>query len=113
MLTTLQFSLLQWTTPGSSPRNIGVFLYDSSSGSLSWRFIDEWTKITTSTEDYELLALLSEHFAEMAAEMGPELFLTHLEDTLSNTLRITNRAEITANDVGVCLNELFFRHVAA
>ena len=110
MLTTLQFSLLQWAAPGSSPSNIGVILYDSSSGSLSWRFTDDWTKITASAEDYEVLALLSEHFE---TEMESEQFLTHLEDTLSNTLRITNRADIPANDLSICLNDLFSRHVAA
>ncbi len=103
------YSLLQLALPGKAPRNIGIFLLDAAEGRLykklrrDWRFADK--------ESQEILTLLDTDFDGKIVEMGGEVFLENLEDSLSNFLSITEREPVTVSNFEAALNRLFEQHV--
>lgn len=73
--------------------------------------MEDWTEITPDSIDQEYLALWSAEFADRVFNLGPEGFLNHLEDTLSNAVRITDRKVIASSNLEASLEELFRTHV--
>jgi phage repressor protein C with HTH and peptisase S24 domain len=59
----------------------------------------------------EILELLDGDFEARVGEMGGDAFLRSLEDSLSNTLLITERVEVTVSGFKTALNRLFEEHV--
>ena len=80
-----KYSLLQMALPGESPRNIGIFLLDTATGQLYKKLRRDWSAIAD-PENVEILELLDEDFAAKIDEMGGDVFLRSLEETLSNFL---------------------------
>src|SRR5260370_7127836 len=97
--------------PGESPRNIGIFLLDTATGRLYMKLRRDWSAIADS-EHVEVLELLDEDFAAKIDEMGGEVFLRSLEDTLSNFLLIEKRRDVNVvSTFETALNRLFETHV--
>ena len=59
----------------------------------------------------EILKLLDEDFAAKIDEMGGDVFLRSLEDSLSNTLLITERRDVEVSNFQTALDRLFEEHV--
>jgi len=107
-----QYSLLEVALPGRPPEPAGVVLYDPGAERVDLRLRRDWERIA-SEEDAEVLELLEADLSAKAREMGPEAFLAHLEDTLSNVLRITGREPVLLGDFDRTLNRLYTRLVPA
>src|SRR5258708_26479790 len=106
-----KYSLLQMALPGESPRNIGIFLLDTASGRLYMKLRRDWSAIADS-QNVEILELLDEDFAAKIDEMGGVAFLRSLQDTLSNTLLIDDRGEVSVvSTFETALNRLYEAHV--
>jgi hypothetical protein len=105
-----EFSLLQVALPGAKPRNAGVFLLDPASGELYTRMRSEWQDVSDA-DDRELLELLDLDIRLKAKEIGGAEFLRSLEDTLSNTLRITPRERVEVAGFAATLDRLYAEHV--
>jgi SOS-response transcriptional repressor LexA len=105
-----QYLLLQLALPNRPKVAAGVFLLDPSSDRLYLRLRDDWEAVA-GPEDVEVLAHLQNHFSRVSEETGGERFLKSLEDTLSNTLRITERESVAVGDFTKALNRLFERYV--
>jgi len=105
-----EFALLQVALPGSEPRNAGVFLLDPASGQIYTRIRAEWPDVAE-TDDRELLELLDLDIRLKAKEIGGAEFLRSLEDTLSNTLRITPREQVAVTGFAETLERLYAEHV--
>src|SRR5450631_3508987 len=104
------FCMLQLALPGKSPRNIGIFLLDTERGKLYKKLRRGWDSIAN-PDSVEILERLDDDFEGKIEELGGELFLHTLEDSLSNTLLITDRSDVMVSDFETALNRLFEEHV--
>src|SRR5207248_1207571 len=107
-------SLLQLALPDGGLMPIGVLLQDSGANTVHLRLRRDWEKLASALatpEDVELLEELSGDLAVKVNEMGPEKFFGHLEDSLSNLLRITDREAVRVEDFDRTLNRLYRQHV--
>jgi phage repressor protein C with HTH and peptisase S24 domain len=105
-----EFALLQVALPGAEPLNAGVFLLDPASGELYTRIRGEWQDVADA-DDRELLELLDLDIRLKSKEMDGAEFLRSLEDTLSNTLRITPREQVEVTGFAETLDRLYAEHV--
>ncbi len=96
-----QFSVL-----GFAGAPAGLLLIDTRSGALYERF-----RPAVQTEDDDLYDLLPEDLAAKAREIGAERLLDLFEDTLSNTLTITDRRPVLVHDFDAALGRLYEEHV--
>src|SRR5260221_6936371 len=87
------FNLLQLALPAKPVVNIGVFLLDPSTDRLYMKLREDWPEIA-GPDDTVVLELLADDLAMKSAEMGGAALLKHLEDTLSNTLRVNGHLEV-------------------
>src|SRR4051794_20832935 len=87
------FSLLQLALPGKSLVNIGILLFDPNQNRLYKKLRRDWSALA-SPSDAEVLELIDVDFETKIAETGGDGFLRGLEDTLSNTLLITERRDV-------------------
>src|SRR6266566_4113867 len=105
-----KYSLLQMALPGESPRNIGIFLLDTATGQLYKKLRRDWSAIA-SPESVEILERLDEDFKIKIDELGGDVFLQGLEDSLSNFLLINDRQDVSVSNFETALNRLFEEHV--
>ncbi len=105
-------SVLELALPGREPEPAGVILHDPGTGRLGVRLRRDWREIAPEDEA-EVLELIEDDLRAKAAEMGPETFVAHLEDTLSNTLRISDRETVLLGDFERTLNRLYNDRVRA
>jgi phage repressor protein C with HTH and peptisase S24 domain len=106
-----KYSVLQMALPAESPRNIGIFLLDLASGRLYKKLRRDWSAIAD-PEHVEILKLLDADFAAKIDEMGGDVFLRSLEDTLSNFLLIEKRRDVNVvSTFEAALDRLFEQHV--
>jgi phage repressor protein C with HTH and peptisase S24 domain len=107
-----EFSLLEAALPGHGVETIGVLLLDPATDTLHIRLRRDWESLA-SEEDAEVLAQLEDDLLLQAREGGGRAVFEHLESTLSQSLRITNREAIEVRNFDKTLSELYRRHVPA
>jgi SOS-response transcriptional repressor LexA len=105
-----RYSLLQAALPGGDLTPIGVLLEDQAANTVHLRLRRDWEQLA-SAEDVEVLAALSGDLTGKVSEMGTEEFFRHLEDSLSNLIRITDREAVAVEDFDRTLNRLYREHV--
>jgi SOS-response transcriptional repressor LexA len=106
-----RYSLLTVELPGRGPLAAGIVLEDPSANRVHIRMRRDWERIAP--EEAEVLGALESDLAEQAAARGAAQFFQYLEDTLSNTLRIDDRREVTVEDFAHALGRLYRQHVAS
>ena len=104
------YVLLDAVLPGRPPCPIGVLLIDPDSGRHWFRMRRDLASIAD-PEDAEVLEALEDHICQCLAESGVETFLRSLEDTLSNTLRISERQAVPVDAFSRVLDRLYREHV--
>ena len=105
-----EYLLLELDLPGKPKRNVGVLLFDSEHQRLYVKIQDHWEDVTD-PDDVELLTSLAKDFEAKIRELGDANFLNTLEDTLSNTLQLSERSKIQVTDWTRALAELYDEHV--
>jgi phage repressor protein C with HTH and peptisase S24 domain len=106
-----KYSVLQLALPAESPRNIGIFLLDTATGRLYKKLRRDWGAIAD-PESVQILERLDDDFKVKIEEMGGEVFLRTLEDSLSNFLLIDDRRDVSVvSTFETALNRLFEEHV--
>jgi len=105
-----EYRILQYAGPGRAVVNIGVLLLDAGSDRLHLRLRDDWVEVAA-PDDVEVLAVLEDDLRSRAENMGASALVASLEDSLSNTLRITDRQRIEVGDFEEALAELYRQHV--
>jgi hypothetical protein len=89
---------------------IGILLFDPQRDSLILRFRRDWS--FAEEDDREILVGLSASIAKMARELGPAALINFFEDTLSNTISISERRYLGRNsDLPNTLNTIFEREI--
>ena len=106
-----RYSLLTVELPGREPISAGVVLEDPSTNRVHLRMRRDWERIAP--EEAEVLGALESDLAAQAGTEGAAQFFRYLEETLSNTLRIGDRREVTVEDFPRALGRLYRQHVAA
>ena len=104
-----KYSLLQAEQPGQGLVTLGVLLQDNERDQLHIRIRRDLD--TLAAEDADILSGLAEDLSGKAQEMGAERLLTYLQDTLSNTIRVTDREPVMVHNFEWSLNRLFRQHV--
>ncbi len=106
-----QYSIVQVELRGEGLANLGVLLLDPQSGQLHLRFRRDLETLTEEEDLGVILSLLVDDLVQKAAEMGAELLLQYLEESLSNVFRITDREEILVEDFRRGLDRLYRTHI--
>jgi len=105
-----KFSVLSFARPGGTLIPIGVLLLDRSEDQLRVLLRTKWDDIADA-DDVEILASLSSDLMQVSREIGGRRLLEYLDDTLSNTIRITDGEFHGSNDLDITLHDLFRRYV--
>jgi hypothetical protein len=106
-----RLSILQLEMPGSAPVSAGVLLEDPANNRLYLRLRRDWDVIAP--EEAEVLSGLEPDLAAKAEELGAARVLDQLQDTLSNTLTISEPREVMVEDFGRALPRLYRELVQA
>ncbi|WP_031498790.1 S24 family peptidase [Bryobacter aggregatus] len=104
------FSLLSVALPGRPEEPAGVLLYDPASESMGVKLRRDWHHLAE-PEDAEILAGIESHLKQLSREMGAARCLAFLEDTLSNTLRLGERNEVSSSQLDFTLHQLYREYV--
>lgn len=94
--------------PGQTPVSVGVLLEDPAANRLYLRFRRDWDMIAPA--EAEVLSELESDLAAKAQELGAAQVLDQLQDTLSNTLRISASREVMVEDFSRAV-ERFYREL--
>src|ERR1035438_401775 len=92
------YVLLEALLPARPPQNIGVFLMDPNTNRAWIRMRGRYDNLAD-PDDAEVLEALWEDLETRCAESGAEACLESLEDSLSNTLRISDRQAIAVDAI--------------
>jgi phage repressor protein C with HTH and peptisase S24 domain len=104
-----RYSLLTVELPGQESASAGVLLEDPAADRLYVRLRRDWDRVAP--DESEVLSALEDDLASKAAELGAAKLLANLEDTLSNTMRVTDRREAMVENFDRALNRLYREHV--
>jgi SOS-response transcriptional repressor LexA len=91
--------------------NAGILLEDTARDRLYLRLRRDWAEIAG--EEAEVLCELEDGLRADAAELGAAQFLRQLEDTLSNTVRISPPDSVLVENFERALGRLYRQHVQA
>ncbi len=106
------YVVLEAVLPGRPPEKIGVLLIDSAGERLWVRMRRRYDDLAD-PGDAEVLAALEDDIREHAADEGAEAFLSSLEDSLSNVLRIGERRQVAVDSFTRVLEGLYAAEVEA
>lgn len=107
-----QWWLLEAALPGRGAEPIGVLLHDAAGDALHLKLRRDWDAIADE-EDAEVLSALADDLDRKAREMGASALLAQLEDSLSNTIRLSERREVMAADPERAVARLYRQNVPA
>jgi phage repressor protein C with HTH and peptisase S24 domain len=102
------YVLIEAHVPGKTPAPAGILLIDTATGQGYSRFRRQFDDLTDDTEVFDALA---EDFDLKIREMGAEPFLASLEDSLSCTIRVSEREAVQVDSFTRVLDRLFDRYV--
>jgi hypothetical protein len=104
-----RYALLMVDLPGQETVTAGVLLEDPATDQVHIRLRRDWQSIDP--EEAEVLEEIEEHLLAQAGEEGAARFFARLEDTLSNTIRVSERREAMVEDFPRALARLYRQHV--
>ena len=104
-----RYSLLTVELPGQDTVTAGVLLEDPATDRVHIRLRRDWDHIAP--EEAEVLSLLEDDLRSKAETSGAKEFFAQMEDTLSNTLRVSDRREAMVENFPRALGRLYRQHV--
>jgi SOS-response transcriptional repressor LexA len=104
-----RYSLLLVELPGREIMTAGVLLEDPATDRVYIRLRRDWARIEP--DEAEVLSFLEDDLLAQAADEGAAKFFARLEDTLSNTIRVSGRREVMVEDFPRALARLYREHV--
>src|SRR3954452_15049052 len=91
----LSICTLGYHPRGKAPIVIGILLHDEVQDRLWLDFplsMDQFVE----PDDLDIVQSLAEDLRDMSKEMGPSVLVAYLQDTLSNTIMISDSAAVEA-----------------
>lgn len=107
-----EYLLLDAALPGRAPQTIGVILHDPAAGRIGIKLRRDWEEVAGPGEA-EVFESLEAGLGEKARELGAGPFLAWLEDTFSNSIRVSGRETAIMGRFESTLGVLYRRHVPA
>lgn len=107
-----KYSILQAELPAHGLVNLGVLLQDTQTNSLRLRLRRDLDQLVDNSE-MDVFESLADDLANKASEFGAEKLFDYLEDTLSGSLRITDRETVMVEDFRRALDRLYRKHIDA
>ena len=104
------YVLLDAVLPARPPCPVGVLLLDPGSGRPWFRMRRDFGSMAD-PQDAEVFEALEGHIRQCLEESGAETFLRSLEDTLSNSLRVSERQTVAVDAFSRVLDRLYREHV--
>jgi len=104
-----RFSILEVEKPGGDVIPAGVLLVDPVNDRPYVRLRRDWSDVLP--EEADVLDEMEQALEDNAREFGAVRLLAYFEDTLSNTLRMRDSAELMVEDFPRALSRLYRRHV--
>ena len=89
--------------------NCGIVLTDPDSGECAFRFRRDWEEFAG--EEADVLRAIAEDLPQKQSEMGTAAFLTWLDETLSNTMRVLPPCPTLCGELDRTANTLYRRMV--
>jgi phage repressor protein C with HTH and peptisase S24 domain len=108
----MEFALVTMALPGRASEPAGVLLFDEAANRLGVKLRRDWHLIA-GEEDAEVLAGMEAHLKDLAREMGAARAIQWLEETLSNSLRLSGREPVASAAFDFTLHQLYREHVPA
>jgi phage repressor protein C with HTH and peptisase S24 domain len=105
-----EYSVLEAVLPGREKINIGVLLLDISTNALHLRLRRDWETVGEE-EDVEVLAELKDDLENLASAQGGRAVFEWLEDSASQSIRVSDRRPITVLNFERTLGDLYREHV--
>ena len=105
-----EFSILHFAKPGDRLLPIGILLVDTTGGKLLIQCRNDWDKFS-SGDDLDVLRALSDSLIQLGRELGAVGLLNFLEETFSNSIRITDRRSIASTDIDATLQTLYSTYI--
>ena len=106
---TARFSIVVIDLPGGETANAGILLEDPASDRLWIRLRRDWEVIAP--EEAEVLAELEGDLLQKAQETGAARLLETIEDSWSNTVRLSDRRDLMVEDFDRSLARLYREHI--
>src|SRR5580698_9785384 len=106
-----RYMILSLELPGGGRMNAGVLLEDLSNDRLLIRMRRDWDEFAP--EEAEVLSAMEYDLMSKAQEMGATRLLEYLQDTLSNTLTVTDPQDVVVGDFERALARLYLEHIQA
>ncbi len=106
-----RISVLQLQLPGQGLVNAGVLLEDLTTDRLYLRVRRDWDAIAA--DEATVLSELESDLAAKARELGASQVLGRLQDTLSNTLRISDPREVMVENFSRAVQRFYAEMVQA
>lgn len=100
----VDFMCLQFCRPAQKAQNIAVIIVDYEDDILLSRFMDQWQGFND--VERAIISGLGETIHAAAAERGVAAVITYLQNTLSNTLRLSVAHCIVTSDLSATLQSL-------
>jgi phage repressor protein C with HTH and peptisase S24 domain len=107
-----EYLVVEAQLPGHAAVPIGVLLYDALEDRLDARLRRDWDRIA-GDDEAEVLELLAQDLEAKTAELGAAQLLGWLEDTWSNSIRVSERRPVVVGNFQATLNRLYREHVPA
>ncbi|HWD00493.1 MAG TPA: S24 family peptidase [Candidatus Sulfopaludibacter sp.] len=104
------FVVLEAVPAGRPPVAVGLLLVDPQQNRAWLRFREAFDTLADSV-DAEILEHWEGHARQCIEELGAEQYLASLEDSLSNTLRVSERRAVPVDAFSRVLDRLFREHV--
>lgn len=105
-----EYLLIDAAVPGQAPVTIGVLLYLPDTGQAHLRLRRDWDAVAP-PDEVDDLRDIAESLGDELARRGAEPFLAFLEDSFSNTLRISERESVAVDSPDRALQRLYRKHV--
>jgi hypothetical protein len=107
-----EYLLLELALSEAPLRNTGVLLRGAETDEVYSKIRGSWDEIPDA-EEVELLEAFDEDFEAKIRETDGDEFLRHREDSLSNTLRVSERTAVVVDDFPRTLARLYEEHAEA
>lgn len=104
----MELLLLEFEQPGGTLLLVSILLFDPSTDRLYIRNRDDLGGLDA--DDAEIVGPLLAQLADESRSMVGSAILQQLEDSLSNSIRISERSKIRVDDVNTALDELAAQH---
>lgn len=104
--------IVEAVLPGRAPEPVGVFLYQASQDRLGMRLRRDWDQWLPVDEE-EVFTALAAEFEARAAELGAAEFLRRAEESLSMSIRLSDRQTVLVDRFERTLDRLYRQHVPA